>query len=88
MSTCFTTCASSSGTDLLQLTSKTLVHLEVGTISTVKNLCPPVDEQRFFQQVAILGAAVGPVSLALTCPLQQPDDPWFVASDEPTDAKT
>ncbi|MFL5653948.1 MAG: hypothetical protein ACJ8CB_07205 [Ktedonobacteraceae bacterium] len=34
--------------------------------------------------MAILGGAVGPVSLALAAPLEQPDDPWFVASSEPT----
>jgi len=38
--------------------------------------------------VSILGAAVGPVHLALACLLDQPDDPWFVVSDEPTDAQT
>jgi hypothetical protein len=36
----------------------------------------------------MLGTAVGPVHLALACLLDQPDDPWFVASDEPTDART
>ena len=29
-----------------------------------------------------------PVSLALASLFDQPDDPWFVVSDEPTDAKT
>jgi hypothetical protein len=38
--------------------------------------------------VALLGTAVGPVHLALACLLDQPDDPWFVASDEPTDVQT
>ena len=72
----------------LRLTGKTLVHLEAGTVSSVKDLCPPAGEQRFFQQVSILGAAVGPVSLALARLFEQPDTPWFVASDEPTDATT
>jgi hypothetical protein len=72
----------------LRLPSDTLVHLEASSISAVKDLCPPAGEQRFFQQVSILGAAVGPVSLALACLLEQPDDPWFVVSDEPTDART
>ncbi len=31
---------------------------------------------------------MGPVHLALACLLDQPDDPWFVVSDEPTDART
>ncbi|HYU76599.1 MAG TPA: hypothetical protein VEL31_28345, partial [Ktedonobacteraceae bacterium] len=42
----------------------------------------------FFQEVSILGTAVGPVHLALACLLDQPDDPWFVVSDEPTNART
>jgi hypothetical protein len=50
--------------------------------------CPPAGQDRFFHGVSILGAAVGPVHLALACLLDQPDDPWFVVSDEPTDART
>jgi hypothetical protein len=72
----------------LRLPGDTLVHLEASSISAVKDLCPPAGEQRFYQQVSILGAAVGPVSLALACLLEQLDDPWFVVSDEPADAKT
>ncbi len=72
----------------LRLRGNTLVHLEAGTASAVKDLCPPAGERRFFHEVSILAAAVGPVSLALACLLDQPDDPWFVVSDEPTDAKT
>ncbi len=72
----------------LRLKGSTLVHLGAQPISAVRELCPPAGESRFFQQVSILGAAVGPVHLALTRLLDQPDDPWFVVSDEPTDAKT
>src|SRR6266852_392046 len=72
----------------LRLTSNTLVHLPDQPVSAVRDLCPPAGEKRFFHQVSILGAAVGPVSLALACLLDQPDDPWFVVSDEPTDVKT
>ncbi len=38
--------------------------------------------------MSILGTAVGPVSLALACLLDQPDDPWFIVSDEPTETQT
>ncbi len=31
---------------------------------------------------------MGPVHLALACLLDQPDDPWFVVSDEQTSART
>ncbi len=46
------------------------------------------DTWRFFHQMALLGAAIGPVHLVLVCPIDHPDDPWFVASDELTDAQT
>ena len=72
----------------LRLKGNTLVPLEAGLTSPVKELCPPAGSKRFFQKVSILGAAVGPVSLALASLFDQPDDPWFVVSDEPTDAKT
>jgi hypothetical protein len=72
----------------LRLTSNTLVHLPDQPVSAVKDLCPPAGEKRFFQNVSILGAAVGSVSLALACLLEQPDDPWFVVSDEITTAQT
>ncbi len=72
----------------LRLPGDTLVHLGAQHISAVRELCPPAGESRFFQEVSILGAAVGPVHLALATLVDQPDDPWFVVSDEPTDAKT
>ena len=72
----------------LRLPGDTLVHLPTQPVTAIRDLCPPAGESRFFQKVSILGAAVGPVSLALACLLDQLDDPWFVVSDEPTDAKT
>jgi hypothetical protein len=72
----------------LRLPADTLVHLSTQHVSAIRDLCPPAGQRRFFQKVSILGAAVGPVSLALACLLEQPDNPWFVVSDEPTDAKT
>lgn len=72
----------------VRLPGDTLVHLQTQPVTAIRDLCPPAGESRFFQGVSILGAAVGPVSLALTCLLEQPDDPWFVVSDEPTSAQT
>jgi hypothetical protein len=72
----------------LRLPADTLVHLSAQPICAIRDLCPPAGQDRFFQQVSVLGATVGPVSLALACLLDQPDDPWFVVSDEPTDART
>ena len=72
----------------LRLPGDTLVHLSAQHVSAVKDLCPPAGRDRFLHGVSILGAAIGPVHLALVALVDQPDDPWFVVSDEPTDAKT
>ncbi len=72
----------------LRLPGDTLVHLSAQHVSAVKELCPPAGRDRFFHGVSILGTAVGPVHLALVALVDQPNDPWFVVSDEPTDAKT
>jgi len=72
----------------LRLPADTLVHLGAQPVSAIRALCPPAGQERFFQRVSILGTAVGPVHLALAAPIDHPDDPWFVASDEPTDART
>ena len=72
----------------VRLPGDTLVHLETQPVTAIRDLCPPAGEQRFFQQVSILGTAIGPVSLALTRLLDQPDDPWFVGSSEQTSAQT
>jgi hypothetical protein len=72
----------------LRLPGKTLVHLGAQHISAIRDLCPPAGQERFFHGVSILGAAVGPVHLALATLADQPDDPWFVVSDEQTSART
>jgi hypothetical protein len=72
----------------LRLPGDTLVHLQAQPVTAIRDLCPPAGGTRFFQEVSILGTAVGPVSLALARLLDQPDDPWFVASDEQTSAQT
>jgi hypothetical protein len=72
----------------LRLMGKTLVHLAPQSIVSVRDLAPPAGAHRFFQQVWILAAAIGPVHLAAACLHARPDDPWFVVSDEPTTART
>jgi hypothetical protein len=72
----------------LRLPADTLVHLSARRVAAVRELCPPAGWNRFFHGVSILGAAIGPVHLALAALVDQPDDPWFVVSDEPTDAET
>ena len=72
----------------LRLTGKTLIHLPAQSVVAVRELAPPVGESCFFQHVALFAAAFEPVHLALARPFEHPDDPWFVASDEPTSALT
>jgi hypothetical protein len=72
----------------LRLTSNALVHLPKQKPCQVKELSPPVGHAYFFHHVAILGTEIGPLYLALACPEEQPDDPWYIVSDEPTDVKT
>ncbi len=72
----------------VRLKGNTLVHLSFHTVTHVSALCPPVGATRFVQQVALFGTGYGPVSLALARLAESSDNPWFVVSDEPTDATT
>lgn len=72
----------------LRLTGKTLIPLSAHSVVAVRELAPPAGLHRFFEHIAPLAAAVGPVHLALACPFEHPDDPWYVASHEPASAST
>ena len=53
----------------------TLVHLGAHHVAAVKDLCPEARTHSVLPCLgAILGVAVGPVSLALAALLEQPDD--------------
>jgi DDE family transposase len=72
----------------IRLTGNIQVHQEGHPVCLVKQLCPSVGEARCVHNVRLLGQALGPVHLVLTCPDDHPDDPWLLASDEPTDLST
>jgi len=72
----------------LRLTGNTIVHLPYRAPCQVRELCPPLGHASFFQNVALLGIALAPLHLALAIPQEQPDDPWYVVSDEPTGLQT
>ena len=72
----------------IRLTGKILVHQEGQPVCLIKQLCPSVGEARCVHNVRLLGQALGPVHLVLACPDDHPDDPWLLASDEPTDLST
>ncbi len=72
----------------LRLTGNTIVHLPNRPPCQVRELCPPLGHAAFFHNIALLGIALAPLHLALALPQDQPDDPWYVVSDEPTDLHT
>ena len=41
----------------LRLPADTLVHLSAQPVSAIRDLCPSAGQDRFFQEVSILGAA-------------------------------
>jgi hypothetical protein len=72
----------------LRMTCDTLVHRPGQATKAVDQLRPPLGHAHFYHHVALFGTAIGPVHLALACPPDQPNDPWYIASDEPTDLPT
>ncbi len=72
----------------LRLTSDTLVQAPGQATKAVSQLHPPLGHAHFYHHVALFGTALGPVHLALACPPDQPTDPWYIVSDEPTDLQT
>jgi hypothetical protein len=72
----------------LRLTGNTIVHLPNQTPCQVRELCPPLGHACFYHHIGLLGTAIAPLHLALALPEDQPDDPWYVVSDEPTDLNT
>jgi hypothetical protein len=72
----------------LRLKGNTIVHLPNRKPCQVKELCPPLGHAHFYHNVGILRIALSPLHLALGLPEDQPDDPWYVVSDEPTDLTT
>lgn len=72
----------------LPMTADTLVQRDRQVTKAVDQLGPPVGHAHFYQHVQIFGTGVGPVHLALARPTDQPNDPWYIASDEPTDLRT
>ncbi|MGZ3610738.1 MAG: transposase [Ktedonobacteraceae bacterium] len=72
----------------LRLTGNTIVHLPNHTPCQVRELCPPLGHASFYHHIGLLGIAISPLHLALALPEDQPDDPWYVVSDEPTDLHT
>lgn len=72
----------------LRLTSDTLVHCQGLATKAVAQLRPPLGHAHFYHHIRLFGTAIGPLHLALASPPDQPTDPWYIVSDEPTDLHT
>lgn len=72
----------------LRLKGNTIVHIPQHCPCQVRELCPPRGHAYFYHNIALLGTAVSPLHLAIGVPEDQPDDPWYIVSDEPTDLHT
>jgi hypothetical protein len=60
----------------LRISGSMMFHRTPHDACAAKSSCPPVGHMRFFHQVALLEAAVGPVHLALACPIDHSGDPY------------
>jgi hypothetical protein len=72
----------------LRMTADTLIQRPQLPTKAVDQLRPPIGQAHFYQDVRLFGTAIGPVSLALATPTDQPNDPWYLVSDEPTNVQT
>lgn len=72
----------------LRMRADTLVQQRGQPVRAVSQLRPPIGHAHFYHDVTIFGSQVGPVQLALAVPEDQPTDPWYIASDEPTRLET
>jgi hypothetical protein len=72
----------------LRMTSDTLVQRHGQATKAVEQLRPPIGQAHFYSDVRLFGSGIGPVYLALATPTDQPNDPWYIVSDEPTDLQT
>ena len=72
----------------LRMTSDTLIQRHGQATKAVEQLRPPIGQAHFYSDVRLFGSGIGPVYLALATPTDQPNDPWYIVSDEPTDLQT
>lgn len=71
----------------IRVPNNTRFQIEGGTW-TVGELCPPRGHALFLHHVSVLEGKHPDVHLALGTPEDQPTDPWYIVSDEPTSIKT
>lgn len=72
----------------LRMTRDTLIQRPGQMTKAVDQLRPPIGQAHFYQDVRLFGTGIGPVQLALATPTDQPTDPWYIVSDEPTNVQT
>ena len=72
----------------LRMTGDTLVQRQRQATKAVDQLRPLLGQAHFYADVRLFGSGIGPVHLALATPIDQPNDPWYIVSDEPSDVQT
>lgn len=72
----------------IRMPGDTLVQRPQHAVRVVEQLRPAAGHAHFYHNVTIFGTAIGPVHLVVAQPADAPDDPWYIASDEPTSQQT
>jgi len=72
----------------IRMPGDTLVQQPHHALRAVEQLRPAPGYAHFYHHVTLFGTAIGPVHLVVAQPLDAPDDPWYIASDELTSRQT
>src|SRR5437867_4961745 len=72
----------------IRMPGSTLIQRPQHAMRAVEQLRPAPGQAHFYHNVSIFGSAIGPVHLVVAQPLDAPDDPWYIASDELTSQQT
>jgi len=72
----------------IRMPGDTLVQRPHHASRAVEQLRPAPGQAHFYHNVTIFGTALGPLHLVVAQPIDAPDDPWYIASDELTSRQT
>ena len=72
----------------IRMPGDTLVQRPHHASRAVEQLRPAPGQAHFYHHVTIFGTALGPLHLVVAQPIDAPDDPWYIASDELTSRQT
>jgi len=72
----------------IRMPGDTLVQVRHHRPRAVELLRPASGHAHFYHNVAIFGTALSPLHLVVAQPADAPNDPWYLASDQPTSRQT